>query len=169
MQPRRPLMRNASGGTSTQSDGRNDDCRAIESDLVSLIERNQASVNLIEAVIARESSLGTSRSPPTLSCWTTSHLAAQRRMRHCSLAKRVPAQRFTFCGIPGREPARPENAAGRTPIQSGGMRLRTHVRILRRRGARSLLLVLALQKLDIDLGAVDANKFASPISQAGRR
>jgi hypothetical protein len=51
-------MRNASGGTSTLSDGRNDSRRAIEADLVSLIERVQASIKLIEAAIAREPPIG---------------------------------------------------------------------------------------------------------------
>jgi hypothetical protein len=42
-------------------------------------------------------------------------------------------------------------------------------RILLQRGARLLFLVLSLQKLNINLRAVDADKFASPISQTGRR
>src|ERR1035437_8147692 len=41
--------------------------------------------------------------------------------------------------------------------------------ILLCRAARPLFLVLALQKLDIDFRAVDADKLASAVGQAGRR
>ena len=43
---------------SSPTDDRNDSYRSIVSDLVSLIEHVQASMKLIEAAIARESSLG---------------------------------------------------------------------------------------------------------------
>jgi hypothetical protein len=42
-------------------------------------------------------------------------------------------------------------------------------RILTRQGTRPSLLVLPLQKLDIDLGAVDADQLASAIGKARRR
>jgi hypothetical protein len=52
-------MQNAAGsGASVQSDSRNDSYRAIVSDLVSLIEHVQASINLIESAIVTESPLG---------------------------------------------------------------------------------------------------------------
>lgn len=52
-------MQNAiGGGTSTQSDGRNDGYDLIVSDLVSLIERVRESMNLVETAIAEESLLG---------------------------------------------------------------------------------------------------------------
>jgi hypothetical protein len=52
-------MQNAAGHrASVQSDDRNDNYHAIISDLVSLIEHVQASMRLIEAAIAGESSLG---------------------------------------------------------------------------------------------------------------
>ena len=54
-------------------------------------------------------------------------------------------------------------------FQPGGMYSGAHQRVLLGRGARPLLLVLSLQKRDIDLGTVDADKFAPPIGQAGRR
>jgi hypothetical protein len=50
-------MQNADGGSSVESDGRNDDRRAVVSDLVSLIEHVQASLKLIEAAIVRETPL----------------------------------------------------------------------------------------------------------------
>ena len=52
-------MQYAAGfGTSTQPDGRNDNHRAIVSDLVALIEHVQASIKLFEAAIVREFPLG---------------------------------------------------------------------------------------------------------------
>lgn len=52
-------MQNAAGGgTSVQSDGQNDSYHSVVSDLVSLIERVQASMQLIETAIAAESPLG---------------------------------------------------------------------------------------------------------------
>jgi hypothetical protein len=48
-------MQNAAGGgSSVESHGRDDGRRAVVSDLVSLIERVQASLKLIEAAIVRE-------------------------------------------------------------------------------------------------------------------
>jgi hypothetical protein len=50
------------------------------------------------------------------------------------------------------------------------MRSGADERILTRRGTGSLFLVLlSLQKLDVNFRAVDADKFASAIGQAGRR
>ena len=46
------------GGIANQADDRNDAYRSVVSDLVSLIERVQASRRLIEEAIAREASLG---------------------------------------------------------------------------------------------------------------
>src|SRR6202022_4347727 len=54
-------------------------------------------------------------------------------------------------------------------VQPGGMYSGSNQRILIGRGARPPFLVLSLQKLDIHLRAVDADKFASAIGQAGRR
>jgi hypothetical protein len=48
----------AGGGTSVETGGRDDNYRSIASDLASLIERVQASMKLIEAAIARETSAG---------------------------------------------------------------------------------------------------------------
>ena len=48
-------MQNAAGGrTSAQFDGQNDNYRSIVSDLVSLIERVQQSVKLIETAVAED-------------------------------------------------------------------------------------------------------------------
>jgi hypothetical protein len=52
------MQNTAGGGTSVQSDDRNDSYRSIVSDLVSLIEHVQASMKLIESAIAGESPLG---------------------------------------------------------------------------------------------------------------
>jgi hypothetical protein len=52
-------MRNAAGGgSSVESNGRNDGRRAVVSGLVSLIEHVQASLKLIEAAIVRETPPG---------------------------------------------------------------------------------------------------------------
>jgi len=52
-------MQNAAGGSAAAPpEDRNDGHQAIVSDLVSLIERVQASMKLIETVIAREAPLG---------------------------------------------------------------------------------------------------------------
>ena len=52
-------MQNAAGGgASAPSDGRNDGHQAVVSDLVSLIERVQASMKLIDTAIAGEAPLG---------------------------------------------------------------------------------------------------------------
>jgi hypothetical protein len=52
-------MQNAAGaGTTVPSGERHDGDHAIVSDLVSLIERVEASVNMIEAAIARETCFG---------------------------------------------------------------------------------------------------------------
>jgi hypothetical protein len=52
-------MQNATGGgSSVESNGRNDGRRAVVSDLVSLIEHVQASLKLIEAAIVRETPPG---------------------------------------------------------------------------------------------------------------
>jgi hypothetical protein len=51
-------MQDAAGGASAQSSSRNDDYRAIVSDLESLIEQVQASIRLIETAIVGESPLG---------------------------------------------------------------------------------------------------------------
>jgi len=48
----------AGGGTPVPPDDGNDRDRTIASDLVSLIERVQASMKMIEAAIAREAALG---------------------------------------------------------------------------------------------------------------
>jgi hypothetical protein len=52
-------MQNAAGGgTSSKSGGRNDGCRLIISDLVSLIERVRESMKLIESEVAEETPPG---------------------------------------------------------------------------------------------------------------
>jgi hypothetical protein len=51
-------MLNAASDASTQSGGRSDRYSSIASDLASLIAQVQASMNLIEAAIAREAPLG---------------------------------------------------------------------------------------------------------------
>lgn len=52
-------MQNAAGsGASIQSDQRDDSCRAIVLDLKSLIERVQASMELIESAVTGESPVG---------------------------------------------------------------------------------------------------------------
>jgi hypothetical protein len=51
-------MQDAAGGASAQSSSRNDDYRAIVSDLEALIQQVQASIKLIETAIVGESPLG---------------------------------------------------------------------------------------------------------------
>src|ERR1700692_4720705 len=55
------------------------------------------------------------------------------------------------------------------PSGDAGMRSGADKRIFIRRTVGRLLLVLALQELHVDFGAVDADKFASAIGEAGRR
>jgi hypothetical protein len=52
------MQRATGNGASIQSDGRNDDHHSIVSELASLIEHVQASIELLEAALARESTLG---------------------------------------------------------------------------------------------------------------
>ena len=48
----------AGGGTSVQSDGRNDSYRSVASDLISLIERVKTSMALVESALARAAPAG---------------------------------------------------------------------------------------------------------------
>ncbi len=134
-------MRNASDGTSTLSDGRNGSCRVIEMDLVSLIERVQASMRLIEAVMARELSFGNQQVAANivvLDDVTPCCAEANAALNACQASLGTALHFLRDSGIAGwrnMEPARSDKAGGRMPIQSGGMRLRTQKRILRRRGA----------------------------------
>jgi hypothetical protein len=52
---------------------------------------------------------------------------------------------------------------------AGGLHSGAHDGILLRRGARLFLLVLTLEKLNVNFRAVDANEFAAPVGEPSRR
>jgi hypothetical protein len=63
-------MRNTAG-SSRQPDGRNDNYLSVVIDLVSLIERIQASIQMLEPVIARASPPASWKRTRMSSCWTS--------------------------------------------------------------------------------------------------
>ena len=76
-------MQSAAGGvTSARSDGQNDSYRSIISDLVSLIERVQESMKLIESTITTESPSANQELAASILSLTTSPRATPGRMRN---------------------------------------------------------------------------------------
>jgi hypothetical protein len=59
-------------GSNRQPDGRNENYLAVVTDLASLIERIQASIQMLEPVIARALPPGERKRTMMSSCWMTS-------------------------------------------------------------------------------------------------
>jgi hypothetical protein len=117
-------MQNAAGHrASVQSDDRNDNYRAIVSDLVSLIAQVQASVRLIESAIAGEASLGneeTAANIVALDDVTPRYVKASAALHACNAGLGVALHILldTWSSKPGTNqpaecPRRPVRSTGR--------------------------------------------------------
>jgi hypothetical protein len=116
-------MQNAAGGgTSVQSDGRNDSYHSVVSDLVSLIDRLQTSMELIESAIATEAFHGdqeTATDVVVLDDVTPRYARAQQALNTCNAGLGLALQVLRDSGTSSHPTAGPAKRA-RRPLRSLG-------------------------------------------------